>query len=189
MHFEIYGDQKKQFYCLNLQCFFPQSIAHQPKKKRVQQKRLKLVPLKFRDLKNYGSLKLYREDGTDKPVKNAREKCGLLFLKFVPQAKIFLKNAQFLEIFNKILPLFTISKEKYFSVTKAHAKILVFLTKKIKFWFFFPLKFTRIWTKIFGCGADRRRRREKLGILAISIAKFKKNLSDDQPEAGEASEF
>ena len=27
-------------------------------------------------------------------------------------------------------------------------------------------------------GADRRRRRENLGILAISIAKFEKNLSD-----------
>ena len=57
-------------------------------------------------------------------------------------------------------------------------QILVFLTKKKDFdWFF--VKIYRIWTKIFACGADRRRRREKLGILAISFAKFEKNLSDD----------
>ena len=91
----------------------------------------------------------------------------------------FLKNAYFLEIFNKILPLFTISEEKYFRAPKARAKILVFLTKKIKILIDFLSKFTIIWTKIFGCGADRRRRREKLGTLAISFAKFEKNLSDD----------
>ena len=37
-----------------------------------------------------------------------------IIFEIAPQAKIFLKNVYFLEIFNKILPLFTISEEKYF---------------------------------------------------------------------------
>ena len=36
----------------------------------------------------------------------------------------------------------------------------------------FVSKFILMWTKISAWGADRRRRREKLGILAISAVKF-----------------
>ena len=72
-----------------------------------------------------------------------REKCRLLFLKSAPQAKIFSKNAQFLEIFNKIFTPFyhfrrkILSRYKKILSRKTRAKILVFLTKKIKFWLFF----------------------------------------------------
>ena len=61
-----------------------------------------------------------------------------------PQAKIFLKNYYFLESFKKSLPLFfTNSKEKYFRVPKARAKLLVLL-KKIKILVDFLCKLTRI---------------------------------------------
>ena len=54
---------------------------------------------------------------------------------------------------------------------KARAKILVFLTKKVNILADFLSKFTRIWTKIFACGADRRRRREKFSKLNSFKAK------------------
>ena len=74
-------------------------------------------------------------------AEGAREKCRLLFLKSAPQAKIFSKNAQFLEIFNKIFTPFyhfrrkILSRDKdareNFGISDKKDKVLVLFSFKI----------------------------------------------------------